>query len=157
MKSQLYPYLAFENAKEALDYYKKVFGATDIYRLSPNAEQAKTFHLPAEADLDNLTMHAGFTVLGVKIECADAFTGDPKPSAQISLMIDIDSEDEEANSAAEDFYQRIQDSEEVEITMPYEAQFWGGKMGSFTDKYGISWMLHSSPWSQAVDHPEEHK
>ncbi|MBF2595491.1 VOC family protein, partial [Listeria welshimeri] len=27
-------------------------------------------------------------------------------------------------------------------------QFWGGKMGQFVDAYGISWMLHSQPYSK---------
>ncbi|BDZ31807.1 glyoxalase/bleomycin resistance/extradiol dioxygenase family protein [Lactiplantibacillus sp. WILCCON 0030] len=152
MQSKFYPYLAFDNAKTAIAYYQKVFGATDVYRLSPKPEQAKTFGLPADADLDNLTMHGGFTVLGVKVECADAFGHSAKPSDQITLMIDIDSEDETSAQAADAFYQQLVDSGEVEITMPFAEQFWGGKMGQFTDKFGVHWSLHSSPWSIAYDH-----
>lgn len=32
--AKMYPYLAFENAKEALGYYEEVFGATNIYKAS---------------------------------------------------------------------------------------------------------------------------
>ncbi|AVK64799.1 VOC family protein [Lactobacillus sp. CBA3606] len=152
MQSQLYPYLTFENAKTAIAYYQRVFGATDIYRLSPKPEQAQQFGLPADADLNNLTMHAGFSILGTKFECADAFQGTPKPSAQITLMLDINSEDAASAQAATAFYQRLVDSGEVTITMPFETQFWGGKMGQFTDAFGITWMLHTSPWSIAADH-----
>jgi PhnB protein len=155
MQSQLYPYFAFENAKAAIDYYQRVFGATDVYRLSPKPEQAQQFGLPADADLNNMTMHGGFTILGTKVECADAFRGTPQPSEQITLMIDINSEDEASNQAAEAFYQHLVDSGEVTINMPFAEQFWGGKMGQFTDKFGVNWMLHTSPWSIAADHQND--
>jgi PhnB protein len=152
MRSQVYPYFAFENSKDAIEYYQRVFGATEVYRLSPKAEQAEMFHLPADADLDSMTMHGGFTILGMKFECADAFNGDPTPVKGLSLMLDIDSEDPESDQAANDFYKKLEESGEVDITMPFAEQFWGGKMGAFTDKFGVQWMLHESPWSQSQDH-----
>jgi len=155
MQSQIYPYFAFKNAKEAIEYYQDVFGATDVYRLSPQPEQAKQFGLPEGADLESMTMHAGFTILGMKVECADAFTGNAEPSGQVSLLLDINSEDPESAKAADEFYKHLEESGQVDITMPFEEQFWGGKMGGFTDKYGINWMLHTSPWSQSQDHKND--
>ena len=155
MKSQVYPYFAFPNAKEAIEYYQRVFGATDIYRLSPQEKQAKMFNIPEGTDLDNLTMHGGFTILGMQFECADAFNGDPTPTKGISLLLDIDSEDEESAQAAEDFYKNLEDSKEVDITMPLAEQFWGNKMAGFTDKYGVKWMLMIEPWSKSQDHKNE--
>lgn len=155
MRSQVYPYFAFKNSKEAIEYYQKVFGAIDIYRLSPKKEQAEMFHLPADADLDSMTMHGGFTILSMKFECADAFNGDSTPVKGIQILLDIDSEDPESHQAANDFYQKLVDSKEVEITMPFAEQFWGNKMGAFTDKYGVKWMLHESPWSQSQDHKDK--
>lgn len=38
--TKLYPYIAFENTKEALEYYEEVFGATEINRLPVTKEQA---------------------------------------------------------------------------------------------------------------------
>ncbi len=152
MQSQIYPYLAFKNAKEALKYYQEVFGATEIYRLSPQPQQTEQFDIPEGTDLDNLTMHAGFTILGMKLECADAFNGDTNPSEQVSLLLDINNEDPESAQAADEFYEHLVQSKRVTINMPFAEQFWGGKMGSFTDKYGINWMLHTSPWSQSQDH-----
>jgi len=155
MQTQFYPYLAFDNAKTAIDYYQRVFGATDVYRLTPKPEQAKMFGLADGTDLNNLTMHGGFTVLGVKVECADDFRHTAKPTDQITLMIDINSEDAATAQAADAFYQRLVDSGEVKITMPFAEQFWGGKMGQFTDKFGVNWSLHSSPWSIAYDHQND--
>jgi len=28
-------------------------------------------------------------------------------------------------------------------------------MGQFTDKFGVNWSLHSSPWSIAYDHQND--
>lgn len=35
-------------------------------------------------------------------------------------------------------------SEGGKITMPFEKQFWGDHYGSFTDKYGVNWMVNVS-------------
>ncbi|MFD1456386.1 VOC family protein [Levilactobacillus lanxiensis] len=151
MQSRLIPSFAFENAKEALTYYQDVFGATDVYRFSPQPEQAQQFHLPAEADLDSMTIHGGFTVLGMSFQVADSFRGPVQSSNQVDMILDIDGDDAASVQAAEDFYQHLQASGQVTIDMPFAEQFWGGKMGHFTDKYGISWMLHVMKWSQIKD------
>lgn len=148
MQTRAVPYFAFDHAKEAIAYYERVFGATDIYRLAPQPEQAKLFGLPTDGDLAAMTMHAGFTVLGVRIECADAFQGHQEPSGQVAVMLDINGDDPVSVQAADDFYQRLVDSGEVTIDMPFATQFWGDKMGHITDKYGISWMLSVSSWQQ---------
>ncbi|MCG8308473.1 MAG: VOC family protein, partial [Cytophagales bacterium] len=33
-------------------------------------------------------------------------------------------------------------SEGGNITMPYQETFWGAMFGSFTDKFGIDWMVN---------------
>ena len=35
-----------------------------------------------------------------------------------------------------------------QVTMPYEKTFWGATFGTFTDKYGIQWMIN-------YEHPQE--
>lgn len=59
--AKMYPYLAFENAKEALGYYEEVFGATNISRLPVSEEQSEMFGL-AKENLENTTVHGGFTL-----------------------------------------------------------------------------------------------
>lgn len=44
----LFPYIAFENSKEALAYYEEVFGATDVKRLEVGEEQASHFGMTKE-------------------------------------------------------------------------------------------------------------
>ncbi len=151
MQSRLIPSISFENTKAALAYYQMVFGATDIYRFSPDAAQAKQFGLPAGINLDDLTIHAGFSVLGTSLQCADAFGNQVTPTTQIDLILDINADDPASAQVAEDFYQRVSASGTVTIDRPFETQFWGGKLGHFTDKYGVSWLLHVMPWSQIKD------
>lgn len=91
--AKMYPYLAFENAKEALGYYEEVFGATNISRLPVSEEQSEMFGLPKE-NLENTTVHGGFTVLGANLFCSDSFGKEVKPSNQISIMLDSNSEDQ---------------------------------------------------------------
>ena len=41
MTVQIYPYLTFENAKEAMDYYVQNFDAEIVYRQPLSKEQAE--------------------------------------------------------------------------------------------------------------------
>ncbi|WP_252893706.1 hypothetical protein [Lentilactobacillus senioris] len=75
MQSQMYAYFHFINAREAIEYYQEVFGATNVFRVSPDEQQAKVLHLPENANLDNITMNGGFDVLGSHFVCADSFSG----------------------------------------------------------------------------------
>lgn len=152
MQTKLFPYIAYPSAKEAIAYYEEAFGATNTYRLSPTPDQANQFGIPAGADLDALTMHGGFTILGTQIQCADAFNGASAPAQQqIVLELDINSEDPASAAAADALWARLEANQAVTVTMPYAGQFWGGKMGQFTDRYGVTWMLHAQPWSQKVE------
>ncbi|MBM7712275.1 VOC family protein [Enterococcus xiangfangensis] len=144
METRLFPSIAYDNAKEALAYYEEVFGATAIHRLSPTAEQAVQMGIPESTDLDTVTVHATFNILGVEIQAGDSFGADTSATDKISLMISVNSEDPESMTAADAFYERLTESNEVTIVLPYEDQFWGGKLGQFKDKYGINWMLHAN-------------
>ena len=70
--TELFPYLAFEKAKDAIAYYEEVFGAKTSKRLEVSEEQAEQFGMTKEQAAE-ATMHAEFEVLGVKILCSDSF------------------------------------------------------------------------------------
>lgn len=82
----LFPYIAFENSKEALAYYEEVFGATDVKRLEVGEEQASHFGMTKE-EAQEATMHAEFEVLGVKVLCSDSFGRADKINNGISFMM----------------------------------------------------------------------
>jgi len=144
MQPKIIPYLEFENAKEALAYYQGVFGATNVYRVSPTADEAEQFGLEPTVDLDRLTMRGGFQLLGLDIQCADALMGQPTSSTLISLMIAVDEDDSEGVKALTALYQRLVKSD-VKVISPFTNQRQGGKMGQIVDAYGITWILREQP------------
>ncbi|MQS89584.1 VOC family protein [Companilactobacillus mishanensis] len=148
MDAKVQAYLSFENSKEAIKYYQDVFGATDVYRMSPTDGQAKMFGLDKKSDLNNYTMYGGFKILGIEFSFSDSFGNPINQNGPVSVMLDVNSEDPKAISAIDDLYDQLANSKQVEINMPFESQFWGNRMGTVTDKYGIVWMLSCSPWTQ---------
>ncbi|AHD04493.1 glyoxalase/bleomycin resistance/extradiol dioxygenase family protein [Paenibacillus larvae] len=145
--AKLSPYFAFENAKEAMSYYEKVFGATHLARIPVGKEMAKQFNIP-ENQIEHSTMHGSFSIEGNLILCSYSFGRKITPNEFVSMLIDFNSEDSEDEQKMIDLYNRVVESGEVNVTMPLQKQFWGGKMGTFTDKYDITWMLHSQPYSK---------
>lgn len=145
--TELFPYLAFEKAKEAISYYEDVFGATNVKRLDIGEAQAEQFGMTKEQAAD-ATMHAEFEVLGVKILCSDSFGRVENINNGISLLIDFDVNDHNDSDKVQQFYDKIKNHDSVNIEMPLKEPFWGGKMGAFTDKYGVRWMLHGQDYTQ---------
>lgn len=148
MQAKLIPYLEFENAKEALAYYQGVFGATNVYRISPTADEAEQYGLEPTVDLDQLTMRGGFQLLGLDIQCADALMGQPTSSTLISLMIVVDEKNSDDVKALTSLYQRLVKSD-VKVISPFTTQQQGGKMGQIVDAYGITWILREEPVNAA--------
>ncbi|EHD0818427.1 VOC family protein [Staphylococcus pseudintermedius] len=139
--TKLYPYIAFENTKEALEYYEEVFGTTEINRLPVTKEQAGHFGLSQE-DATDATMHAEFTIASTQLFASDSFGKAASINGAISLMLDYDVNVGEDAQEIEALYDRVKDHNSITVEMPLAEQFWGGKMGVFTDRYGIRWMIH---------------
>ncbi|MBC1474191.1 glyoxalase/bleomycin resistance/extradiol dioxygenase family protein [Listeria grandensis] len=146
--AKLYSYLSFDNAKESMDYYKEVFGATLLKRNPMDENMAKEWGMPTD-NLENTTIHGGFVVLGNTIFCSDRFGEGEAFSSSVTLMLDFNSEDAEEVAALDKLYKAVTESG-VEIIDPLEEKFWGGKMGIIKDKYGLLWMFHAQPYSKLV-------
>jgi PhnB protein len=145
----LYPYLRFENAKQAIDYYIDVFGARLISHMPLSAEMAEQFGV-STAYLDNSTMHAEIRIEGLRVLCSDRFGGENQFQG-IGLMIDFNIEDEAEIAAMHALWKRVSESGTLDIHFPLAKQFWGGWMGQFNDKYGVNWMIHGQPFSQMTE------
>lgn len=139
-------YLRFDSCVEALDYYVTVFGAEVYFRMPVEEKQAKEMNI--EGDFTNMTMHASFGVLGCTFLCSDSFGKEVKYTDSNQIMYDFNTEDEVDMQKLETFYQKIAAHPDTKIEMPLADQFWGGKMGVVTDKYGITWMLHAQAYSK---------
>lgn len=104
--TELFPYLAFEKAKDAIAYYEEVFGAKNVKRLEVSEEQAEQFGMTKEQAAE-ATMHAEFEVLGVKILCSDSFGRVENINNGISLLIDFDVNNQDDSDRVQQFYDEI--------------------------------------------------
>lgn len=113
------PTLTLNGAAKAIELYKKAFGATEEYRMEMSDGSGKI-------------MHACITVGNSKLFLSDV---DPKmcPTATISTFYaylnDVDSAFKQAKQAG------------LQELYPVTDMFWGDRMGSLKDSFGITWTV----------------
>jgi PhnB protein len=116
------PYLIVDDAKAAIDFYTRAFGATEKFRLP----------------MGDRIGHAEIKIGDSFVMLADEFPnmGHLGPKARggttVSLMIYV----EDVDSA---FKQAIEAGGKAE--RPVENQFWGDRMGTLSDPFGHKWSL----------------
>lgn len=135
----IYPYLTFENAKEAMAYYEQDFGAEITYHEPLSKEQAENLGLPID-QLNQTTMRGEFMIAGQKIICADATMGHPQTSTLISIMLDFQNDEEDARN----LFNRLAKSENQRVTVPFGDWVLNDLMGQIVDKYGITWLISAN-------------
>ena len=117
------PYLVIDGAAEAIDYYKKAFGAKERMRM--------------EAP-DNRIGHAEIEIGDSKLMLSDPFPqSSTKPPTELggtSVSIFMYVEDVDA------VVQKAVDAGAT-VTMEVDDQFWGDRFGSITDPFGHSWSI----------------
>lgn len=132
MQSKLNPYISFKgNTKEAMEFYKSVFGG-DL-ELSTYKEGGM-----AENQGDpNQIMHAMLTAPnGMTLMASDLPDGmEYKPGTNISISLSGDNEEELSG-----YYNKL--AEGGQIAQPLEKAPWGDMFGMLTDKFGIFWMVN---------------
>jgi len=126
------PYLTFNgNAKEALDYYKEVFGG-EILGIQTFGEA--DFPTPPEAD--DRVMHAQFKKDGLFFMVSDAFLDqEVEMGNSISLAIEFESVEE-----IEKVYASLK--EKGQVIMELQDTFWGAKFAKVKDCFNIIWDLN---------------
>jgi PhnB protein len=133
MPSRLNPYISFDgNAREAMEFYKSVFGGTLAMNTfgeygQPDAPEAdKIMHGMLETD-------AGYTLMGADTPPGMAYNrGD-----NITVSLSGDDADE-----LRGYWEKL--SEDGTVTVPLEKQMWGDEFGQCVDRYGISWLVNIS-------------
>jgi PhnB protein len=133
MATMLNPYISFkDNAREAMEFYKTVFGGELI--LSTFGEAGMTDH----GVKPNGIMHASLIAdNGITIMASDSVTGyrPYEPGTNISISLSGDDEKE-----LTDYYDKLADGGKVEE--PLTKAPWGDTFGMCTDKFGIFWMVN---------------
>lgn len=132
MASRLNPYLSFQsNAREAMEFYKSVFGGT--LTISTFQEGGMSAN-PAEG---HLVMHSVLTAdNGITFMGSDTPTSMPhRPGASISMALNGDDVAELTR-----YYEQL--SAGGNVHMPLAQAPWGDHFGSFTDRFGIEWLVN---------------
>ena len=132
MPSRLNPYIAFrDNAREAMEFYKSVFGGTlDVNTFKESnasqdpSEDDKVMHAQLEAD-NGIIFMASDTPKGMEYQ--------PGQTVSMSLSGDDDGE-------LRGYWNKL--SAGGVVAMPLEAAPWGDTFGMCVDKFGVHWMVN---------------
>jgi len=132
------PYLNFNgNTEEAFNFYKSVFGGefTDINRYKdmpssmeqvPENEKEKIMHIALPIGSDTVLMGSDIT---------ENMNQSLTMGNNVYIMLQPENKDN-----AEKLYRRL--SEGGKIEMPLEKVFWGSYFASFSDRFGVQWLIN---------------
>ena len=136
MSIAMNPYLNFDgNTEEAFNFYKSVFGGdfAVVMRFRDNPQCADM----AEED-KNRIMHIALPIDGggmlMATDSLDSVGQKLKVGNNFYISLSPDTRDE-----ADRIFNGLSEGGKVE--MPMSDMFWG-YFGSFTDKFGVQWMLN---------------
>jgi PhnB protein len=117
------PYLAVEDATQAIEFYQRAFGATERSRMP--GPDGKIAHAEIQIG-DSIIM-----------------TSDPFPQSTIKPPKQIDGTSVSIFLYVEDVDSVVQDAVDAggTITMPVEDMFWGDRFGQVQDPFGHVWQI----------------
>ena len=139
----LEPYIFFKgNAKDAMEFYKGVFGGElTTSRLGDSPKETLEHMKIDEARYDEL-MHASLKG-PVNIMASDSQNASPE-AKKVTLSLGGTDEAEMRK-----IFDKL--SEGGKVMQPLEKMFWGDIFGSLTDKYGIEWMMNIGTHMESGD------
>ena len=114
------PYLICANAEAAIDFYKKAFGAEELFRIGTPGMVGHAELKVGNAIFMLADEHPDMGMLGPK-----AIGGTP-----VSLMIYVENVDDFAKNAVD---------AGLEVIKPVSDQFYGDRSGMFRDPFGHQW------------------
>jgi PhnB protein len=116
------PYLIFEDAGAALDFYTKAFGAHELFRMP----------------MGNRIVHAEMQIGNSRVMLADeapqmdAYSPKHHNGSPVSLMLYVDDVDSFAAKAT---------AAGTKVLRPIQNQFYGDRSGTFQDPFGYKWTI----------------
>ena len=114
------PYLICKNAEAAIEFYKKAFGAEELYRIG---EPGMVGH--AEMKIGNSVF-----MLADEYEPMNALSPVTIGGSPVSLYIYVEDVDKFTEKAV---------AEGLEVIKPVSDQFYGDRSGHFRDPFGHMW------------------
>lgn len=134
-KIELAPYIFFKgNAREAFEFYKSVFGGELYLQTNDQVPKNVQEQVGVNDQNRNQIMHAKLEGGAVTLLGSDTSGASPE-AKKISLCL---------GGADEEKLRKIFDDLCVggKIFQPLTKMFWGDFFGSFTDKFGVEWMVN---------------
>ena len=131
MTSRLNPYINFaDNARQALEFYKDVFGG----ELALNTFGELGGAAPGD---ENKVMHGQLeTPSGFTLMASDAPAGMPHDRGS-NISVSLSGDDAEDLRG---YFEKL--AAGGSVTMPLEKQVWGDEFGMLVDQYGVAWMVN---------------
>ncbi|MDP3480835.1 MAG: VOC family protein [Desulfoprunum sp.] len=120
----LTPMFVFKDARKAIEFYKKAFGAQERFAM-PGPDGKGVMH--AEVQIGTSIIMMGEENPQYPCKSAETMGGSP-----VSFYIYLENVDEAFKIALE---------AGAEARMPVEDMFWGDRMGTVQDPFGYSWSL----------------
>jgi len=118
------PMLVFKDARKAIDFYKRAFGAQERF-VMPGPDGKGVMH--AEVLIGDSIIMMGEENPHEPCKSAETIGGSP-----VSFYIYMDNVDEAFRTAL---------AAGAETRMPVEDMFWGDRVGTVQDPFGYSWSL----------------
>lgn len=115
------PYLICKNAESAIDFYKKAFGAVELFRIG---EPGMVGHAELKIGKSAIIM------LADEHPEIGALSPESVGGTPVTLMIYVDDVDKFTETAV---------GEGLEVVRPVQDQFYGDRSGYFKDPFGHQW------------------
>jgi PhnB protein len=119
------PSLIIKGAAEAIDFYKRAFGATELYRMQmpgPDGEQK----------IGHAELQIGDSRFFVNDEFPSHGAVGPSGSSPVGIFLYVSDADATFNQAV---------AAGATVTMPLMNMFWGDRFGKLVDPFGHSWAV----------------
>lgn len=134
---RLEPYIFFKgNAKEAMEFYKDVFGGELIMQTLGESPKDVLEQMKIDESRYGEIMYARLKGGSFNLMASDSQKASPE-AKKITLSINGSSADE---AEMREMFDKLSEGGKVSQTL--EKMFWGDIFGSLTDKYGVEWMMN---------------
>jgi PhnB protein len=136
---QVQPYLFFEGrADEAIEFYRKTLGAEVLMlmRFSESPDAPPPGMVPP--DWENKIMHSCLRVGETEIMASDGCSTGTSSFQGVSLSLEVASEAE-----ADRLFHAL--GEGGQVQMPIGKTFFSPRFGIVADRFGVSWMIVTTP------------
>ncbi|MBR2687177.1 MAG: VOC family protein [Aquamicrobium sp.] len=121
----LIAYLQVDGATKAAEFYKRAFGAEEVFAYPPD-EQGRTMHIHLYINGSSLMLCDAYPDHGHPHQPAQGYT--------MQLILQADNIDSWWSRAVE---------AGCDIESPLADMFWGDRWGSLRDPFGVNWAMNA--------------